>query len=133
MTEDAARPFLERVRAELTQAMKDGANDRVSTLRMLVAAVDNAQAVPLEGAMTASVFGSDGVEPSRRSLTPAELDAVLLREVEARRAEAETLRRAGRVGAATAPDAEADTFESYRQAHDTSADDFVAVLPIFLG
>lgn len=47
-TPDAAEAFIRKVRADLPAALRAGDRDLTRALRMLVAAVDNAQAVPID-------------------------------------------------------------------------------------
>jgi len=72
--------------------------EEVSVLRSLIAALDNAQAVPvdeLHDKYVVRAFGDSAVEQPRLRLSPDDLQTLLNAEVEARRAASEDYRKAG--------------------------------------
>ena len=71
----------QRLRADLKAAMQARATDGVRVLRTLIAAVDNAEAVPGEHKNIQRAFGEPGVEVARRELHDADLAALLDREI----------------------------------------------------
>lgn len=96
--EDAADVLKSRLRSDLRAAMlaKDPLGVRV--LRALVAALDDAQAVPpgdQHARYVVHAFGDRSAEVPRLSLTEAETRALLTREADARRAAAVEMRRLG--------------------------------------
>ena len=78
----------ERLRADLKAAMQGRATDEVRLLRTLIAAVDNAEAVPGEHKNIQRTFGDPGSEVARRELDGGDLAALLDREIEERLAAA---------------------------------------------
>jgi len=78
----------ERLRADLKAAMQARATDEVRLLRTLIAAVDNAEAVPGEPKNIQRAFGDPGSEVARRQLGSEDLAALLDREIEERLAAA---------------------------------------------
>jgi uncharacterized protein YqeY len=91
MSEDAdfAETMRARLQADLRDAMKRRDAAAISTLRCLIAAIDNAGAVEAREAGGAT-------EVARRVLTARDVGAVLRREWEARETAAATLERHGR-------------------------------------
>lgn len=78
-----------RIRADLTAAMKARDSAQASLLRVLLAALDNAEAVPVgtgHDRYEERAFGDPSVEVPRIVLSPEEVAALLERE----RAERET-------------------------------------------
>ena len=65
----------ERMRADLRTAMKARDTATIAALRTLIAAIDNAQAVPLDEAAAPSVGKTNDV--SRRVLSEKEVHAIL--------------------------------------------------------
>ena len=88
---DAAEIVRQRLQADLRSALKQRASLEVSVLRSLIAAIDNAGAVALEPGRPPPRH-----EVERRHLGFDEIEAILLREYEARRIAAEQLARLGR-------------------------------------
>ncbi len=83
----------ERLRSDLTAAMKARQPNQAAALRTLIAAIDNAEAVPLPEGFSSSapprMFSLAGDVP-RRELSAAEITAILRREAaECQRAIAE--------------------------------------------
>jgi len=93
----AAGPMMARLKTDLTAAMKAGDDLAKSSLRMAIAAMQNAE-----------VAGD-----SARALTEDEQIAVLRREVKTRRESAETYQGAGRPELADKENAEADFLSQY--------------------
>jgi len=93
----AAGPMMKRLKADLVTAMKAGDDLAKSSLRMAIAAMQNAE-----------VAGE-----SARALTEDEQIAVLRREVKTRRESAETYQGAGRQELADKETAEADFLSKY--------------------
>jgi uncharacterized protein YqeY len=87
---DPAEAMRQRLQADLRVAMKGRKVLELAVLRMLIAAIDNAGAVPLSPKSEPPQS-----EAERRRLSVDELDAILLREHEARRAAAAEFARLG--------------------------------------
>ena len=97
------RPLAVRLRSALRAAM--GERDRVatSTLRTVLSAIENAEAIPTTGSapsangpIPGAVTGLGAGEVPRRTLTPSEVEAIVRGEVDERRraaAEYDGLRR----------------------------------------
>jgi uncharacterized protein YqeY len=88
---DAAEAMRQRLQADLRLAMKGRMAFDVAVLRVLIAAIDNAGSVPLS-----SKSESRQHEVARRRLGPSDVQAILLREYEARQKAASELARLGR-------------------------------------
>ena len=87
----SATALKERLRADLKAAMQARAGSEVRLLRALIAALDNAEAVPGEGLVENYVpraFGDPSGERARLELDDAAVDRLLAAEVEARLAAA---------------------------------------------
>lgn len=95
----SASALKERLRADLKDAMQGKRAEDVALLRKLIAALDNAEAVPTEGYRPRAVDGSSG-EVARRELDGAELDSLLMSEIAERQTAAAEFERHGRVGEA---------------------------------
>jgi uncharacterized protein YqeY len=80
-----------RMRGDLMGALKEKRADEIAVLRSLLAAIDNAEAPPID---TAPAFGTSA-EVERLLLTEAQLRQVLRREMEEREQAAEELARLG--------------------------------------
>lgn len=79
-----------RLRADLKAAMQAKASHEVRLLRTLIAALDNAEAVAEPPkAFGSRAFGDPSGEVARREIDAKALDALLLAEIEARRAAAD--------------------------------------------
>lgn len=80
---DAAVFTKARIRGDLTAAMKARRSAETSLLRAILAALDNAEAVPVGTAhdrYAVRMFGDPSVEAPRRVLSEADVRALLLRE-----------------------------------------------------
>jgi len=88
-----------RLQTDLKAAMRDRRTAEVSLLRVLIAALDNTEAVPMTAEHQKYVvlpFGDGSAEVPRRVLSVADVRAVLEREQAERRAAADELERVGR-------------------------------------
>ena len=104
----------DRLRADLKAAMQARATGEVRLLRTLIAAVDNAEAMPID-AFEERIRRRESVgEVSRRDLDAAGLDAVLAAESESRLAAAEDYERSGRTEDAAGLRDEAELIARYR-------------------
>ena len=95
MTPEEAR---QRLRTDLREAMRGGRKEEVSLLRSLAAAIDNAEAVPVEGLNdnVSPLRASAGkCEVARLSLSEEDIAAIFARERSNRIAAAATLEKAG--------------------------------------
>lgn len=92
----SAAALKERLRADLKAAMRNGRASDVGVIRTLIAAIDNAEAVPVEGFQKRLRRQESIGEVARRVLDPAALDAVLAAEIQSRLAAAEDYERNGR-------------------------------------
>jgi uncharacterized protein YqeY len=105
-----------RLREDLKAAMQARAADEVRLLRMLAAAVDNAEAVPAEGLhdrANPSAFGLGAGEALRRELTADDLAALLDRERDERLAAASEYERLGQTAEAARLMREAELIARY--------------------
>lgn len=76
-------PLRDQLKADLLKAMKARDKIATATIRTMLGAIDNAEAVPLPPGL---VFAMDGAgEVPRRLLTEEDIRAVLIREQEERR------------------------------------------------
>lgn len=89
----SAAALKERLRADLKAALQARASDNVRVLRTLIAALDNAEAVPTEGYRPRALAGG---EVARRELDGPAVEALLAEEVESRVAAAADYGRHGR-------------------------------------
>lgn len=84
------------LRVDLKAAMQAKAVEEVRLLRALIAALDNAEAVPAEGIQDHSkprALGDARGEVARREVDAAELDTILATEIEARLSAADEYER----------------------------------------
>ena len=93
MTEPPVRATL---RAAITRAMKQRDREAAGIYRTALAAIDNAEAVPIgeperAGAIEQSPVGVGRAEATRRQLSAAEMTDVVRREAQEREAAAESL------------------------------------------
>jgi uncharacterized protein YqeY len=87
-----------RLRADLKAAMRERAGAEIRVLRGLLAAIDNAQAVPIgdrHDRYVAHAFGDAGVEVTRLELNSDALEALLRHELQQRTASAEQMSALG--------------------------------------
>lgn len=111
----AAENLKGRLRQDIKAAMQARQAPEVNLLRVILAAVDNAEAVPAAtGPQThAASFADGSAETARRDLSAVELDALLENEIAARLAAATDYERLGRPDEAARLRAEAETVRSY--------------------
>ncbi len=112
----SAAALKERLRADLKTAMRERNPAEVSLFRNLIAVIDNAEAVPIEGLeerLRLQSFGFIG-KVTRRELDPAELDALLFAEVRSRLSAATDYERHGRSEDAARLRREAGLITRYR-------------------
>lgn len=97
-------PLRDQIQADLAEAMRARDETRKSVLRMLVAAIKNAE-IPAEGETTG--------EGGARQLDDAEVINVIQKQLKQRRDSIEQYRKAGRDDLADREAAEADVLTSY--------------------
>jgi uncharacterized protein YqeY len=91
----SATALKKRLREDLKSAMLEKRSDEVALLRKLIAALDNAEAVPTEG-YRPRALGDASAEVVRRELDGRAVEALLTEEVESRLAAAADYERLGR-------------------------------------
>lgn len=87
LNDDAGREIKVELRRDLITAMKRGDKSETALLRQLVAALDNAEAVPLREervSVDRHAFGDGSAEADRRVLSPGDVQALILLEMKAR-------------------------------------------------
>jgi uncharacterized protein YqeY len=113
------------MRRDLTAAMKARDRQAVAALRSTLAAIDNAEAVDAaaggghpagEGAIAGAAVGVGAAEVERRTLTAAETEAIVRREVAERQHAADAYERAGQAPHAERLRAEAERLNAYLDA-----------------
>ena len=110
----SAAALKERLRADLKTAMQARANGELRVLRTLIAGLDNAEAVAVEGKPDPfRKLGDPSGEVARRELDGAAVEELLVAEIEARRTAAGEYRRGGREAEADALLAEIALVERY--------------------
>ena len=93
----SAAAFKDRLRADLKLALRTRDNNKAATLRRLIGALDNAEAVEVaDKPYQPRAFGDPAGEVARRELDAAAIDAVIAREVADRRSAADDYDRHGR-------------------------------------
>lgn len=106
------------LRDRLRAAQLARRGDDVTVLRETLAAIDNAEAPPAvtgplsDGAFAGSTAGVGATEVVRRELSPADVAAVVTREIAERRAAADTYTAHGRTGDAARLTAQAELLAS---------------------
>lgn len=111
-----AEAMKRRLRDDLKAAMQGKRADEVKLLRVLIAALDNAEAVPTKTGHTGHVvlaFGDPGAEVPRRVLSAGEVRGLLEREQVERRNAAAELKTVRQEEAAGALRAEAELIGRY--------------------
>lgn len=108
-----AAALKQRLRADLKSAMQAKATADVRALRALIAALDNAEAVPHEGLDAPQAFGAVA-EAARRELDPAAVERVLANEVDTRLAAASDYDRNQRLDESARLRDEAELIARYR-------------------
>lgn len=104
-----------RLRADLRAAMRDRRMEEVRVIRALIAALDNAAAVPVADrpASLQHRFGEGSAEVTRRELSTADLQKLVAREVADRMDAAARFDDIAQVDAAQAMRAEAELVRRY--------------------
>jgi uncharacterized protein YqeY len=118
LREDAASLLKAHLREDLRAAMQTGSSLTIKAVRGLLAAVDNAQAVPVGGAhirYTVLPFGHNLSEVPRRILTKGDIEILIEKEINDRNDTAATLECCGRPEAASTLRAEAKIVARYGQ------------------
>jgi len=115
MSADPAEALKHRLRADIKAAMQARAADETRLLRALLAAIDNAQAVPVAPGQSAlpNSFGDGASEVPRLALTESALRAVLTAEIAERERAAEAIAAHGRPDEAERLRAEAAIVQRY--------------------
>jgi uncharacterized protein YqeY len=109
-----ASQLKERLRTDLKAAMRERKAAEVSVLRTLVAALDNAEALPIEG-FEQQLRQREAIgEIARRQLDRVSVEAVLAAEAQSRLAAAEDYDAYGRPGDAARLRQEAELIDRYR-------------------
>lgn len=125
MDDTAADRLRRRIRHDLTDAMKSGHSGEVAALRLLITAVDNAEAVeagpdpsrrPSSPHVAGAVRGVASTEAARRVLSPADLEKVLAEEAAGLRAQAANYETLGRTEEARRLRSQGEVVERYRSA-----------------
>jgi uncharacterized protein YqeY len=108
-----------RLRADLRSAMQARVSADVAVLRVLIATLDNAEAVAIGDRHQRYVqleFGDRSAEAPRRRLSPADIEGLLAREVRERRDAAAELGEIGQAERAAGLEAEAELIARYQAA-----------------
>lgn len=110
------------LRADLTAALKARNRAAVTALRSALAAIDNAEAVPVDDPLDSasgnvhgagSAIGLGAAEAERRHLTEADLRSIVENEVSERSAAAQEYEQLGRTDLAQRLRAEAEVLSRY--------------------
>ncbi len=125
-SDDVLTELRARLRSDLKTAMKERSGVDVAAIRSLLAALDDAQAVPAPAHVPASSLagehvagasvGGGSTEVARLELTEAEIALVVDGQIEERRAAATTFDAVDQPDAADRLRAEARVIEGYRTA-----------------
>lgn len=118
MLEDAGTDMKARLRADLRTAMKDKRATEAKVIRGLVAAIDNAEAPPIDAEQTTPVphrFCSGSAEVERLLLSRTDVRNVILAEVQELERAAAELEGLGKVDGAEALRAEALLAKHYME------------------
>lgn len=108
------------MRADLGVAMKARNSRAISALRTAIAAIDNAESVdstaataPTSAHIAGATIGLGTAEVPRRSLSPAQVHAILLAQIDDRSAEADRYETLGQIEAAEGLRGEAQIIAAY--------------------
>jgi uncharacterized protein YqeY len=110
----SAAALKERLRGDLKAAMQAKAAAEVRLLRTLIAALDNAEAVPGASKYVPRAFGETGTEVARLQLDGAAVEGILAAEIDTRLAAAADYDRHGASVEAQRLRDEADLIARYR-------------------
>ncbi len=116
VTEDAGEAMKARLRSDLRAAMKRGDKRETALLRQLVAAFDNAEAVPLRqerASIDRHAFIDGSAEQARRVLAPGDVYALLKGEMDAHIAAAAEFMRLGAEARSVALETEVEILRRY--------------------
>jgi uncharacterized protein YqeY len=112
----SASALRERLRGDLKSAMRERRQGEVSVIRTLIAAIDNAEAIPIDGLEERLRLRDPGDpigEVARRELDSPALDSVVAAEAQSRIAAAEDYERNGRADDAARLRSEAQLIARY--------------------
>jgi uncharacterized protein len=116
MSDDAGRDMKARLRADLRTAMKDRRTIEAKVVRALIAAIDNAEAPPVQEGQTAPArhhFRSGSAEIERVVLSDAHVHGVIAADIHERESAAAEMERLGLIDRAEALRAEAVIAKRY--------------------
>ncbi len=123
MTTDESQSFLAMLKADLRAAMRERKAAEMTTLRGLISAIDNAQAVPVGDRHDTYVFhafGDSAVEVPRRALSRDDIREVVEAEIRVRNDAAADYRHLGRDDKAQELTDEIETLSRYLNSHGSS-------------
>ncbi|WP_336814482.1 GatB/YqeY domain-containing protein [Bosea sp. MMO-172] len=123
MTTDESQNFLAMLKTDLRAAMRERKAAEMTTLRGLISAIDNAQAVPVSDKHDTYVFhafGDSAVEVPRRALGHDDIRALVEAEIRARNDAAADYRRLGRDDKAQELTGEVQILSRYLGPHGSS-------------
>lgn len=112
----AADGIKNRLRADLLASMRAGLPLETGVIRSLLAALDNAEALPVDQGSPASLqkqFGEEGTEIARRTLSTDEIGTVIDAEIQQRLDAAADLERLGQADRAGTLRQEAQVAQRY--------------------
>jgi hypothetical protein len=125
MTEGTpAEKLKERLRRDLTAALKEKRRDEATALRILIGAVDNAESLEVRGGaalpessehIAGAVAGLGAGEAARHALSQSELQRIIKAEVAELREQADRFEAHGRADAAARIRGEAEVIKRYRR------------------
>jgi hypothetical protein len=124
VTQDTpAEQLKQRLRHDLTSALKARRRDEATALRILIGSIDNAESVEAQifppsaeasEHVAGTVAGVGGGDVRRRQLSESDLQQIVAREVSELREQAERLDAQGRADAAARLRSEAEILTRYR-------------------
>lgn len=109
----AASRLRARMTTDLTAAMRERDRVRVAALRSLMAALDNAGAVPSDARAWPPAIGLGAAEAPRRELDHRTVHAIVAEEIRTREVAAGEYRDVSRPDAAARVEAEAEALRPY--------------------
>ena len=118
MLEDAGTDMKARLRADLRTALKERRATEAKVIRVLIAAIDNAEAPPIHAEQTTLIhqrFRSGSAEVERLLLSRADVRSVILGEIQERERAAAELEGLGKVDRAEALRTEAVLAKRYKE------------------
>lgn len=116
-------PIRRMMKADLLVAMKTQQPDKVSVLRTLIAAIDNAEAVPLSVSAEQQAVGYNAVgynngrtnDVPRKLLSAEDIQFILQKELDNRKANLRTYLRLGKEAEALRMQKEVELIEHYQK------------------